>query len=104
MIWFPESPRYLIETDRDEQAMKILRKLHYDGTNDDWINQEFLEIKTTIMGEEGNHSSWLADHVQSAPMANSTDTCKSSYCSPLQIRTDNLVGHVDASLYAAHWH
>ena len=51
MFWFPESPRYLIETDRDEQAMRILRKLHYNGTNDDWINQEFLEIKTTIAAE-----------------------------------------------------
>ncbi|KAL9111777.1 MAG: hypothetical protein Q9227_003836 [Pyrenula ochraceoflavens] len=51
MIWFPESPRYLIETDRDDQAMNILRKLHYNGSNNDWINQEFLEIKTTIAAE-----------------------------------------------------
>lgn len=52
MLWFPESPRYLVETDRDEQAMHVLRKLHYNGSNDDWISQEFLEIKTTITAEK----------------------------------------------------
>lgn len=33
MFFLPESPRHLIATDRDEEGLRILRKLHYDGTN-----------------------------------------------------------------------
>ena len=48
----PESPRYLIEKERYEEAMKILRRLHFDGTNEDWIQTEYNEIKTTIEAEK----------------------------------------------------
>jgi MFS family permease len=30
----------------------VLRKLHYDGSNDEWIQHEFHEIKTTIAAEK----------------------------------------------------
>ncbi|KAL1652254.1 hypothetical protein SLS58_000381 [Diplodia intermedia] len=43
---------HLLETDRDEEAMRVLRKLHYNGQNDEWINREFHEIKTTIAAEK----------------------------------------------------
>jgi hypothetical protein len=52
IMFFPESPRHLVETDREEEALRVLRKLHFDGTNDDWIQQEFHEIKTTIAAEK----------------------------------------------------
>lgn len=32
--------------------MGVLRKLHYDGTNDDWILSEYNEIKATIAAEK----------------------------------------------------
>lgn len=32
--------------------MKVLQKLHYDGTNDEWIQREFFEIKTTLQAEK----------------------------------------------------
>ena len=51
MLWLPESPRHLIVTDRLEEGMAILRKLHFDGTNDEWIQTEFAEIKMTIDAE-----------------------------------------------------
>jgi MFS family permease len=51
IMFFPESPRYLVEIDRGDEALRVLRKLHYDGTNDDWINQEFNEMKLTIDAE-----------------------------------------------------
>lgn len=51
MMFFPESPRYLVETDRSDQAMKVLRKLHYDGTNEEWLQTEFNEIRLTIDAE-----------------------------------------------------
>ncbi|KAI4149163.1 MAG: hypothetical protein LQ340_004766 [Diploschistes diacapsis] len=52
LLGFPESPRQLIEKDRDDEAMGVLRKLHYDGTNDDWILSEYNEIKATIAAEK----------------------------------------------------
>ncbi|KAF2622308.1 sugar carrier protein A [Macroventuria anomochaeta] len=52
IMFFPESPRYLVETDRSDEALRVLHKLHYNGTNEDWINQEFNEIKLTIDAEK----------------------------------------------------
>jgi sugar porter (SP) family MFS transporter len=52
IMFFPESPRHLMETDREEEAMQVLRKLHSDGTNDEWIDKEFHDIKTTITAEK----------------------------------------------------
>ncbi|XP_014556439.1 hypothetical protein COCVIDRAFT_37930 [Bipolaris victoriae FI3] len=51
ILFFPESPRYLVETDRADEALRVLRKLHYDGTNDDWVQAEFNEIKITSDAE-----------------------------------------------------
>ncbi|KAF1835915.1 MFS sugar transporter-like protein [Decorospora gaudefroyi] len=51
IMFFPESPRYLVETDRADEAMRVLRKLHYDGSNDEWLETEFNEIKLTIDAE-----------------------------------------------------
>lgn len=52
LIWLNESPRYLIEVDRDEEGMKILRRLHYNGSNDEWLQQEYNEIRATISAEK----------------------------------------------------
>ncbi|KAF2127788.1 MFS sugar transporter-like protein [Dothidotthia symphoricarpi CBS 119687] len=52
IMFFPESPRYLMEKDRADEALRVLRKLHYDGTNDEWIQSEFNEIKLTSEAEK----------------------------------------------------
>ncbi|PKX92235.1 sugar porter family MFS transporter [Aspergillus novofumigatus IBT 16806] len=52
MIFMPESPRYLVETEKYDEAMRILKRLHYDGTNDDWIQTEYTEIRATIDAEK----------------------------------------------------
>jgi hypothetical protein len=52
LIWLPESPRYLIEKDRDDEGMKILRKLHFNGSNDEWIQTEYNEIRATLSAEK----------------------------------------------------
>ncbi|KAJ5918416.1 hypothetical protein N7466_010408 [Penicillium verhagenii] len=44
MTFVPESPRFLIEKGRHTEAMCVLRKLHSDGTNDEWIEAEFNNI------------------------------------------------------------
>jgi hypothetical protein len=51
MMFFPESPRSLCEHDRADEALVVLKKLHADGTNDEWIRTEFNEIKLTIDAE-----------------------------------------------------
>lgn len=52
MLFFPESPRHLMETDRADEAMRVLRKLHFNGENEDWINAEYNEIWSTIAAEK----------------------------------------------------
>jgi len=52
MLFFPESPRYLVETDQADKALVVLKKLHYNGSNEDWIQTEFNEIKLTIEAEK----------------------------------------------------
>jgi hypothetical protein len=32
--------------------MQVLRKLHFDGTNEDWIEREFNEMRLTIEAEK----------------------------------------------------
>jgi MFS family permease len=52
ILFFPESPRYLVEKDRSEEALRVLKKLHANGTNDEWIAAEFNEIILTIEAEK----------------------------------------------------
>jgi len=52
IMFFPESPRHLMETDREDEAMVVLKKLHFNGHNQDLIDAEFHEIKTTIAAEK----------------------------------------------------
>ncbi|KAL4928480.1 sugar porter family MFS transporter [Aspergillus undulatus] len=60
LFFLPESPRHLVEKEKYEDAMKVLRKLHYDGSNEDWIEKEFTEIKATIQAENAvTEPGWL---------------------------------------------
>jgi hypothetical protein len=52
IMFFPESPRHLMETDREDEAKRVLMKLHFNGTNEEFIDKEFNEIKTTIAAEK----------------------------------------------------
>ncbi|ATZ56818.1 hypothetical protein BCIN_14g00500 [Botrytis cinerea B05.10] len=51
--WFlQESPRWLMEKDRQEEAREALYKLHGDGSNDEYLELEFAEIRDTIIAEK----------------------------------------------------
>lgn len=41
-----------MQTDREDQALKVLNKLHFNGSNEEFIQREFQEIKTTIAAEK----------------------------------------------------
>lgn len=53
--WIPESPRYLINKDRHEEALHILSKWHAGGdVNNATVQFEFREIKETIKIQKEN--------------------------------------------------
>jgi hypothetical protein len=57
----PESPRYLVSKDRDEEAFEILVKYHAEGDADSlFVRAEMAQIKSTVMIElEHSKSSWM---------------------------------------------
>lgn len=57
----PESPRYLISKDRNEEAFDILVKYHAEGDRDSvFVKAEMAQIKTTLAAEmEGKKQSWI---------------------------------------------
>ncbi|KAL1855239.1 hypothetical protein VTK73DRAFT_8591 [Phialemonium thermophilum] len=63
-IWFiPESPRYLVNKDRHEEALRMLAKWHAGGdANNATVQFEFREIKETIRIEkESDRATSYAD-------------------------------------------
>lgn len=52
-VWFlQESPRWLMEKDRHEEARVALQKLHGNGTNEEYLHLEFREIRDAIVAEK----------------------------------------------------
>ncbi|KAF8857187.1 general substrate transporter [Acephala macrosclerotiorum] len=61
-IWFlQESPRWLMEQDRHEEALAVLHKLHDDGSDatKEYVELEFREIRDVIIADRNtNKISW----------------------------------------------
>lgn len=52
ILFFPESPRWLIDHGRVEEGLKTLAKLHANGNeNDPWVQAEFAQIQESITFE-----------------------------------------------------
>lgn len=57
--WMPESPRYLVSKDRNEEALAILAKYHANGDEHDEVVQlEFAEITSALAMERAANKSF----------------------------------------------
>lgn len=52
VLFFPESPRWLMKQDRDEDAIKTLEKLRRQSRDHPLLAAEYIEIKTEVMFEQ----------------------------------------------------
>ncbi|CAK40833.1 general substrate transporter [Aspergillus niger ATCC 13496] len=51
MLFFPDSPRWLLMKERDDEALQALSRLRRQSTNNPDLTNEYLEIKASIMLE-----------------------------------------------------
>ncbi|TLS20827.1 uncharacterized protein PpBr36_10681 [Pyricularia pennisetigena] len=69
VFFLPESPRYLVSQDRDDEAFAILTKYHAEGDASSAIVQaEMAQIRTTIKLEMENSKQTWADVLKTAGM------------------------------------
>ncbi|CEL59439.1 High-affinity glucose transporter OS=Kluyveromyces lactis (strain ATCC 8585 / CBS 2359 / DSM 70799 / NBRC 1267 / NRRL Y-1140 / WM37) GN=HGT1 PE=3 SV=1 [Rhizoctonia solani AG-1 IB] len=61
MFFLPFSPRWLVEKGRNEEALKVVQRLHGNEQNAEFIKLEFAEMLEQIKYEKANMSSKLSD-------------------------------------------
>jgi hypothetical protein len=61
MPWLPESPRWLLAVDREDQAWEIVKRLHStkDDPEHEYATGEFYQMKTQHNLDRGLDGSWL---------------------------------------------
>lgn len=57
--FIPETPRYLMFTGKEDQALDILKKYHGNGVETPLVQYEFSEIKSVLDYEKAHKVSWL---------------------------------------------
>lgn len=57
--FIPETPRFLVFVDREDEAMDVLRRYHGNGVETPLVKNEFAEIKNVLDFEKQHKSSWM---------------------------------------------
>ena len=62
MLWFPESPRWLMDHDREDEALQVLADLHGKGdVNNQLVQLEFEEIRQQVQFERSEGAKSFLD-------------------------------------------
>lgn len=65
LLYTPESPRWLVDHDRSEEALKILADEHANGdTNDELVQYEYNEICRALQFEKENNNAKYGDFLK----------------------------------------
>lgn len=74
MFVLPFSPRWLISVGREEEAYKVIRSLHEDANNEEFIKLEFAEMVEQIKYEKEHIVTKFSDLWSTKPMLRRTLT------------------------------
>lgn len=65
LLYVPESPRWLIDHDRSEEALNVLAKEHANGDiNDELVQYEYNEIRRALQFEKENNNAKYGDFLK----------------------------------------
>ncbi|ESW97668.1 hypothetical protein KL918_003043 [Ogataea parapolymorpha] len=59
LAFIPETPRFLVYTDRESEALQILKNYHGNGEETPLVALEFEEIKQVLRYEKENKIGWM---------------------------------------------
>ncbi|KAL2795160.1 general substrate transporter [Aspergillus keveii] len=62
IFWLPYSPRWLLEQERDDEALRVIKKLHgHEGQDDTLVRAEFHQIREQLRFEKSQYVAGWAD-------------------------------------------
>lgn len=96
----PYSPRWLLMQNRPEDARASLRRLHYDGSNDEWLAADFREMSDQIAIDNSQPKARLPDLWQTRPVLKRT-LLAVGIQAMTQMTGINVINYYGPQMYAA---
>ncbi|KAL4938453.1 hypothetical protein BDV06DRAFT_231868 [Aspergillus oleicola] len=63
IYWLPYSPRWLLEKERDEEALAVIKRLHGKASDDSSVRAEFHQMREQLRFEKSQYVAGWADLV-----------------------------------------